>query len=197
MRSIPDGQFRQRQEGVGDSKTYQEHKQKHKKNRLDRAKSSDQIPKSEFKVDLEAKICICPAGKELMYHGEREDEKRGTYSRFRGRLSDCRECSLSSQCMRNGVTSRGRQVQFLNEETAKSKYSDLMKQKIDSEEGAKEYSKRMWIIEPVFGNITSNKGLDEFTLRGKDKVTGQGRLFALVHNIGKLWRYGMTENATI
>ena len=194
---IPDGQFRQRQEGVGGSKKYQDHKQKHKKNRIDRARHNDQIPKSEFKVDLEAKICICPAGKELMYHGERVDEERGTYSRFRGRLADCRECSLSSQCMQNGVTSRGRQVQFLNEETAKSKYSDLMKQKIDSEEGAKQYSKRMWIIEPVFGNITSNKRLDEFSLRGKDKVTGQGRLFALVHNISKLWRYGMSESMAI
>ena len=191
---IPDGQFRQRQEGVGDSTTYREHKQKHKKNRIDRAKSSDQIPKSEFKVDLKAKICICPAGKEMMYHGEREDKVRGTYSRFRGKLKDCRACSLSSKCMQNEVTSRGRQVTFLNQETAKSKYADLMKQKIDSEEGAEEYSKRMWIIEPVFGNITSNIGLDKFSLRGKDKVTGQGTLFALVHNIGKLWRYGMAES---
>jgi len=191
---IPDGQFRQRQEGIGDSKTYQEHKEKHKKSRIDRARHSDQIPKSEFKVDLEAKICICPAGKEMMYHAEREDEVRGTYSRFRGRLRDCRECSQASSCMPNGVSSRGRQVQFLNEETAKVKHSDLMKQKIDSEEGAKEYSKRMWIIEPVFANITSNTGLDKISLRGKDKVTGQGRLFALVHNIGKLWRYGMTES---
>ena len=194
---IPDGQFRQRQEGVGDSKTYQEHKQKHKKNRIDPAKSSDQIPKSEFKVDLVARICICPAGKEMMYHGEHHDEERGTYSRFRGKLSDCRGCSLAPKCMQNKVTSRGRQIQFLNEETAKVKYSDLMKQKIDSEQGAVEYSKRMSIIEPVFGNITSNIGLDKFSLRGKDKVTGQGRLYALVHNIGKLWRYGMKESMAI
>jgi transposase len=194
---IPDGQFRQRQEGVGDSKTYQEHKQNHKKNRIDRARNNDQIPKSEFTVDLDAKICICPAGKELMYHGEREDKERGTYARFRGRLADCRDCSLSSKCMQNEVTSRGRQIQFLKEETVKSKYSDLMKQKIDSEEGAKEYSKRMYVIEPVFGNITSNKGLDELSLRGKAKVTGQGRLFALVHNISKLWRYGNQESMAV
>ena len=194
---IPDGLFRQRQEGVGDSETYQEYKQEHKKNRTDRARHSDQIPKSEFKVDLNAKICICPAGKELMYHGDQEDEARGRYSRFRGKLADCRECSLSSKCMQNGVTSRGRQVRFLKEETAKVKHSDLMKQKIDSEEGAEEYSKRMWIIEPVFGNITSNKGLDKLSLRGKDKVTGQGRLYALVHNIGKLWRYGMNESMAV
>ena len=190
---IPDGNFRQRREGIGDSKTYQEHKQKHKKNRSDRAKSHDQIPKSEFKVDFITKTCICPAGKELMYHGEHKDEERGTYSRFRGKLGDCRDCKLSSQCMQNEVTTRGRQVQFLNEETSKVKYADLMKQKIDSEQGAEEYAKRMWIIEPVFGNITSNLGLDKLSLRGKDKVTGQGALFALVHNIGKLWRYGDKE----
>ena len=95
--------------------------------------------------------------------------------------------------MQNEVTNRGRQVQFLNEETSKVKYADLMKQKIDSEQGAEEYAKRMWIIEPVFGNITSNLGLDKLSLRGKDKVTGQGALFALVHNIGKLWRYGDKE----
>ena len=99
--------------------------------------------------------------------------------------------------MQNEVTSRGRQIQFLKEETVKSKYSDLMKQKIDSEEGAKEYSKRMYVIEPVFGNITSNKGLDELSLRGKAKVTGQGRLFALVHNISKLWRYGNQESMAV
>ena len=110
-----------------------------------------------------------------------------------GGLGDCRDCKLSSQCMQNEVTTRGRQVQFLNEETSKVKYADLMKQKIDSEQGAEEYAKRMWIIEPVFGNITSNLGLDKLSLRGKDKVTGQGALFALVHNIGKLWRYGDKE----
>lgn len=194
---IPDGKFRQRQEGVGDSKTYQDHKEKHKKNRIDRSKSHDQIPKSEFKVDLVAKISICPAGKEMMYHGERHDEERGTYSRFRGKLADCRECKQSTQCMQNPVTSRGRQVQFLNKGTAKVKYGDLMKQKIDSERGAEEYSKRMWIIEPVFGNITSNLRLNKLSLRGKDKVTGQGTLYALVHNIGKLWRYGMNGSMAV
>ena len=57
--------------------------------------------------------------------------------------------------------------------------------------------KRMWIIEPVFGNITNNIGLDNLSLRGKDKVTGQGMLYALVHNIGKLWRYGMSESMAV
>ena len=193
---IPDGQFRQRQEGVGDSKTYQEHKQKYKKTRTDRAKHHEQISKSEFKVDLVAKVCICPSGKEMMYHGEREDKARGTYSCFRGKLNDCRECSLASKCLQNPVKTKGRQIQFLNEETARTKYGDLMKQKIDSERGAQEYGKRMWIIEPVFGNITSNKGLDKLSHRGKEKVTGQALLYGLVQNTEKYWRYAFMEEMT-
>ena len=65
-----------------------------------------------------------------------------------------------------------------------------MKQKVDSEEGARQYSRGMWTIEPVFGNICSNKRLDKFSLRGKEKITGQWLLYSLVHNLEKLWRYG-------
>jgi len=48
----------------------------------------------------------------------------------------------------------------------------------------------MWTIEPVFGNITSNKGLNKLSLRGKAKVTCQWMMFCMVHNMEKLWRYG-------
>ena len=85
--------------------------------------------------------------------------------------------------MRNKVTGRGRQVSFLDEATKRVTNLDLMKTKIDSEEGRRQYAKRMWTIEPVFGNITSNKGLDRFSLRGKAKVTGQWLLCCLVHNL--------------
>lgn len=191
---VPDNQFRKRQDAFAESETYNRHKEQRKKTRLDRAKSEAKIPSSEFKVDLVAKICVCPAGKEMMYHGDHEGT-RGTYSRFRGKLTDCRECSMSKQCMMNPVKGKGRQVQFLNGDQTKVSYIDLMKQKIDSEEGARLYSRRMWTIEPVFGNICSNKGLDEFGLRGTEKVTGQWRLFGTVHNVEKLWRYGPEAKA--
>ena len=45
-------------------------------------------------------------------------------------------------------------------------------------------------VEPVFGNLTYNKGLRRFSLRGKPKVDTQWKLFCLVHNIGKIHRYG-------
>ena len=86
-------------------------------------------------------------------------------------------------------------MQFLNEEQKRTRYLDLMKQKIDSEHGRQLYSRRMWVIEPVFGNIKGNKRLDRFSLRGKAKVTGQWLLYCMVHNIEKLWRYGPKTEA--
>ena len=187
---IPDNQFRKRDPNFVESETYNTQKEKRKKTRKDRAKTVAVFSASEFKANLKTNTCICPAGKEMMYHGEKEDEVRGTYSRFRGKLEDCRSCKLSGRCMRNKVTKRGRQILIRNEDKKRTSNMDLMKQKVDSEEGRLQYSKRMWTIEPVFGNIKSNKGLDRFSLRGTAKVTGQWLLYCMVHNIEKLWRYG-------
>ena len=46
------------------------------------------------------------------------------------------------------------------------------------------------IVEPVFANICVQKRMNRFTLRSKRKVDVQWRLFALVHNIGKIHTFG-------
>ena len=64
--------------------------------------------------------------------------------------------------MRKVPTKTGRQVQFINEsDTITISFSDKMKVKIDSSAGRREYSKRLGAIEPVFGNITVNKGMNQ------------------------------------
>ena len=68
-----------------------------------------------------------------------------------------------------------------------------MKRKIDSDVGRYLYSRRLGIVEPVFGNIRHTKGLDRFTLRGREKVNAQWQLFCLIHNIEKIQRYGRIE----
>ena len=65
-----------------------------------------------------------------------------------------------------------------------------MKHRVDSPQGKEVYGHRMSVVEPVFGNIGSNKGLNRFSLRGKKKVQGQWKLYCLVHNIEKLANYG-------
>jgi len=67
---------------------------------------------------------------------------------------------------------------------------DEMKAKIDSELGKRIYARRLGIVEPVFANICVHKRMHRFTLRSKSKVDVQWRLFALVHNIGKIHMFG-------
>jgi hypothetical protein len=185
---IPDNQFRKRNPVFSESDLYNKHKADRKKTRKDKAKTNMAIPSSEFKVNLDSNTCICPAGKELKFLGDDYEEVRGTYSRFRGELTDCRACPQQARCMKNPVKERGRQVSFLNKEQTKTSYLDLMKEKVDSVEGRRMYSRRMWTIEPVFGNITSNKRLNRLSLREEKKCTAQWLMFCLVHNIEKLWK---------
>ena len=89
--------------------------------------------------------------------------------------------------MRKPPIKTGRQVQFKNDASRKKlSYTDKMKVKIDSPMGRRQYSKRLGCIEPVFGNITVNKGMNKLTLRGQAKVNAQWQLYCLVHNIEKL-----------
>jgi hypothetical protein len=67
---------------------------------------------------------------------------------------------------------------------------DEMKAKIDTTQGKRIYAKRLAIVEPVFANICFQKRLNRYTLRTTSKVDVQWRLFALVHNIGKIHKYG-------
>jgi len=64
-----------------------------------------------------------------------------------------------------------------------------MIEKFDTARGRFFYSRRMGIIEPVFANIRDKLGLDRFTLRGRQKVGVQWKLFCMTHNIAKLFRY--------
>jgi hypothetical protein len=50
------------------------------------------------------------------------------------------------------------------------------------------YALRKSIVEPVFGQIKSSRGLDRFRLRGLEKVNGEWSLMATTHNLLKLFR---------
>ena len=63
-------------------------------------------------------------------------------------------------------------------------------EKIDSAKGREIYRRRFGVVEPVFGNIRSQKRLNRFTLRGKIKVNIQWLMYCMVHNIEKIMRYG-------
>lgn len=187
---VPDTNFRQRDPRIAGSESVARHKQHHQKTRKDQGKASAGIPASEFDVDLESRSCICPNGHEMMYHGDHFEINGKKYHRFKSYLKNCRVCPMQNKCMRKPLGEHGRQVSFRVDITGNQNYLDLMKEKVDSEQGRRDYAKRMWTIEPVFANITSNKGIRRLTLRGRAKVTCQWMLCCIMHNLEKLWRYG-------
>jgi len=70
---------------------------------------------------------------------------------------------------------------------------EKIKAKLDTPQGKQIYARRLAIVEPVFADIRIQKRLDHFTLRTKVKVDIQWKLFALVHNIGKIHHYGVVQ----
>ena len=132
---------------------------------------------------------ICPTGKALYIENRNYTNSEGyKYISYRAPKTACRNCKLRSKCLRNPKTEQ-RQVHILKEKRPPS-ITDKMREKIDAPEGRKTYSKRIGIVEPVFGNIRSCRKMDRFTLRGKVKVAIQWKLYCLVHNIEKILNYG-------
>ncbi|MCJ8315396.1 MAG: IS1182 family transposase [Pseudomonadales bacterium] len=189
---IPDNQYRKRDEKFIKSETYNEKQAERNNERID-TKSKNKYKASVFKFDSELNTCVCPNNKSMRYMGDHYETTAGLNKRFVGELKDCRNCPLQQKCMHNPVKEKGRQVSFLRDDKRTVKFMDIMKEKIDSAAGRRIYSKRMWTIEPVFGNICSNKKLSKSNLRGKTKVNGQWLMYCMIHNLEKLWKYGERE----
>ena len=148
---------------------------------------------SEFSYDKDHLTCRCPAGKELYLKNRNFQIDGHKAIAFMARQSDCGPCGFRSQCLKDKNQKSPRQIHFFDGSTTvekKATATERMKRKIDSPAGRHIYGKRLGTVEPVFGNIAVTLGMDRFTLRGKDKVNGQWQLFSIVHNIGKIRRYG-------
>jgi hypothetical protein len=137
---------------------------------------------------------VCPAGKSLYRKGSANVTNGYVGAHFRGAKRDCVPCPLRARCLRTPATTAVRNVVFFHGRVAAPPKAEThtarMKAKIDTPDGRARYGQRFGAVEPVFGNLCHNKGLDRFTLRGRTKVDGQWKLFCLVQNIEKLAHHG-------
>jgi hypothetical protein len=130
---------------------------------------------SEFQFDPVELKCICPVENEISFRGTHTDQANNHKAFFEGRLSQCSNCELKSRCMKNPAAAdhrkgKGRQVSFILNKSRKPNFTDWMKHRVGSTKGKLIYSYRMSVVEPVFGNLTINKRLRHFNLRGLRKV---------------------------
>jgi transposase len=181
---IPDIQFRKRDPRFADQERFQDGL--HGRQRPDAKPSL--FTTADFSFDPSKQVYRCPQGKELTCHARNQVNRYRTYDVYHARPEDCATCPVKTRCLSKSTTSR--RYLSVPVDTQPPNLIDEMKAKIDTEQGKQIYARRLGIVEPVFANICVQKRMNRFTLRTKLKVDVQWRLFALLHNIGKIQAYG-------
>ena len=174
---IPDKRFRNRDPRFQDK-------------RRERRKRVDRFTLADFKYNEGSDEYVCPNGKALRLQVKKTEVDGVFYRRYQANADDCKGCELKVRCIRgrNGK----RRYLSIPVGRAPGNLTGAMAAKVDSEKGRKIYPQRLAIVEPVFANIRTHKGMNRFTLRGKIKVNIQWLLYCTVHNMGKIASYGFT-----
>jgi len=63
-----------------------------------------------------------------------------------------------------------------------------MARKLRTQKGRATYSKRKWMVEPVFGQIKACRGFRQFLLRSLKKMQGEWTIVCLTHNLLKAFQ---------
>ena len=188
---IPDIQFRKRDERFARQQRFKDGIHGRQRAGKHDNRNEGHFTKADFFFDKPKRAYICPHGKVLSCNAHGHRIRHRVYDIYRARQEDCASCPLRLKCLSKPHMLRKYLV--IPPESQPATLVDEMKAKIDSPQGRLIYARRLAIIEPVFANICVQKRLDRFTLRSKVKVDIQWKLFALVHNIGKIRSYGLVN----
>lgn len=134
--------------------------------------------KSRFQYDETNDRYLCPEGKELSFYSEAKREEKEPLRIYRGK--ECGSCEVRQKCTKGKVRTVTRD--------GREGLMEAMRQKLKTPLGKETYQKRMYTVEPVFGNIQGERGKIALSLRGVVKVRGEWLLMCLVHNIKKIVR---------
>jgi transposase len=168
---IPDPQFRQRDPYYAEKKEEKVEKKK-------------RYAAEDFKYDKKTDSFICPCGKVLEYKCDIKLRNNGG-RKYMAKRTDCANCPLIERCIARRSGKNPKRTLYIADKKYKDNLSEKMRKKIDNPAYRELYSRRMQIVEPVYSNITYNKGMNRFTLRTERKVNIQWKLYCMAHNIGK------------
>lgn len=186
---IPDNGYRKRDERYAGQKHHTE-KPDPLWDKRTKPVSSSCYTLTDFRFDPVHRTCTCPAGKTLYGNGSHCLIKGQPSIKFKGALRDCLSCLQRKQCLRTPEKTATRQVAFVLPKAEQDNALTRMRRRIDSEVGRAMITRRFATVEPVFGNLRHNKRLDRFSLRGRQRVDGQWKLYCITHNIEKLANRG-------
>jgi transposase len=190
---IPDQQFRKRDVRFADQGRFRDGINQRKRPKQS-SRNQNIFTNDDFTWDEKRQCYICKNGKVLKRKARAQKIRQFIYDMYRAREADCKECPLRLKCLSTPKTrARYLLIPLVRSPEDEKKFAliEAMKNKIDTPEGRRIYGKRLAIVEPVFANIRTQKRMNRFTLRTKERVNIQWMLYAMVHNIEKIANFGM------
>ena len=172
---IPDVNFRKRDPRFKDQFRFKPKKKKRKHFKLE-----------DFIYDETTDSYTCPGGQTLTIRARHAKIKTKIYRRYGAAKGACDHCRFRKRCLKTPTA----RIKYLEVDLGRPEGSLIgrMIEKVDTEYGKARYERRLAIVEPVFANIRTQKGLDRFTVRGKPKVNVQWNLFCIIHNMSPVQR---------
>jgi Transposase DDE domain len=150
------------------------------------------ITTADFTFPEDFSSCVCPAGQRLYRCGYQVTVNNSKAIKIKSPKSARLPCRLRARCLRKPKITEIRQVAYFTgkSSTGEQRFTEKMKQKIDSVAVRAINGIRLAVGEPPFAHIQSALGLNRFTLHGKKKVNTQGNLFCIVHSLKKICNFG-------
>jgi transposase len=141
----------------------------------------DVFNSSQLTYDAGKQTYLCPAGTPMKKTGQYTSRQRGflkTYTVYKA--SGCRHCPLREACHKQ----KGNRVIQINHKGRHLRQQAY--ERLKTEKGIYYRKRRPVDVEPVFGNIKTNKNFKRFLLKGIDKTEIEWGLLSLAHNLKKI-----------
>lgn len=130
---------------------------------------------THFRFDSKADCYICPQDKKLVFWRNKK-EKGYQWRVYRGEA--CQNCPFLEQCTKGKARTIARE--------RRQDLRDEMRERLQSPYGKEQYTKRRYLIEPVFGHLFRNLGYTYFHMRGLEKVKAEFNLMCIAYNLMKM-----------
>lgn len=141
----------------------------------------DRFRSEQFSYSAAQDVYICPSGAIMKNIGQYTKKENGflkTYTSYKA--SGCRNCPLREACHKQ----KGNRVIHVNHQGRNLKNQAY--ERLKTEKGIYYRKRRPVDVEPVFGNIKSNKNFKRFLLKGIHKTEIEWGLLCIAHNLKKI-----------
>ncbi|MCV6631185.1 MAG: IS1182 family transposase [Flavobacteriaceae bacterium] len=159
--------------------TFDKEEQTYKSKRKKKAK--DDFHRDNLYYNKEKDCYICPMGQQMNKVYQKKKTTKSSYSQIYSvyQAQNCKDCPLRGVCHKSKYNRKIERNHNLE------RHKQIMRERLNSDDGLQKRKKRTADVEPVFAHIKSNRNFKRFTHKGIEKVELEFGLHALAHNIRK------------